>query len=188
MSKTTKILIGVLAIVLGLQTALLFNLLKSVNNTFTGMTHGHAFMSEKIDVLTGKVNELENKLDRDTPPPSEDTGLTEVNISGYFTATVRDVIPDYTFDDSTPMVAVVTCFQSTPFTVWLGEELASQVKVGETYNFEIIEKEITMDQESVGKALPSPETAIPLYNLRIASVSIAGEEDYGLDTYHFVVK
>lgn len=92
MSKTTKILIGVLAIVLGLQTALLFNLLKSVNNTFTGMTHGHAFMSEKIDVLTGKVNELENKLDRDTPPPSEDTGLTEVNISGYFTATVRDVM------------------------------------------------------------------------------------------------
>lgn len=188
MNKTSKILVGILTIVLVVQTVLLFNLLSRVEVSYTDMTHGHAFMSEKIDVLTGKVNELENKEDRSDSLLSENHASTKVNVSGYFTATVRDVMPDYTFDDSTPMVAVVTCFQSTPFTVLLGEELASQVKVGETYNFEIIEKEITMDQESVGKALPSPETAIPLYNLRIASVSIAGEEDYGLDTYHFVVK
>ena len=44
-----------------------------------------------------------------------------------------------------PLVAVVTYFQSTPFTVWLGEDLAAQVKPGQTYDFEIVEKEIDID-------------------------------------------
>ena len=62
MNKTSKILVGILTIVLVVQTVLLFNLLSRVEVSYTDMTHGHAFMSEKIDVLTGKVNELENKV------------------------------------------------------------------------------------------------------------------------------
>lgn len=187
MSKTTKILIGVLVIVLGLQTALLFNLHSSVNDAFIDMTHGHAFMSEKIDALAGKVNELKNEYELNVALPSEDNNPTKVNVSGYFTATVRAVMPDYAFDNVTPMVAVVTCFQSTPFTVWLGEELASQVQIGETYHFEIVEKTIDITEENVGRALPSPELSVLLYGLQVASVAVADEADYGLGSYHFFV-
>lgn len=55
-----------------------------------------------------------------------DTTIEEVIsrtiISGEFTVSVRDVIPDYCFDHVTPCVALVTEFQSYPFTIYVGEE------------------------------------------------------------------
>ena len=63
-----------------------------------------------------------------------------VRIGGSFTATVWDLIPDYCLDDTTLQVAVVTCFQSGPFTLFLGEEQVKQLKVGAQYVFEIAEK------------------------------------------------
>lgn len=186
MRKTTKILICILSIVLIVQTAVLFNLLRNVNTTYIDMTHSHSFMLERIDSLTGKVNELKNEHDVTGILPTEDNRTIPVKVSGYFTATVRSIMPDYTFDDTTPMVAVVTCFQSTPFTVWLGENLVTQVKPGETYNFEIIEKAVELNPEYIGQALPSPEISVPLYGFQIASVTVAGEDDYGLESYHFV--
>lgn len=56
------------------------------------------------------------------PAPAE-----SCTIGGSFTATVRDVIPDYCLDDTTPLVAVVTEFQSQPFTVYVGEELGKKL-------------------------------------------------------------
>lgn len=56
-------------------------------------------------------------------------------VSGSFTATVRDVIPDYVLDTWTPIVAVVTEYQSSPFLLRVGEEIGRQLQVGETYVF-----------------------------------------------------
>lgn len=175
MNKTSKILAACFAIVLAIQTVLLFNVFSRVNASYIDMVHVQALMSEKIDTVLEKAY---NEDAHSGSSSSEETLSANAKISGCFTATVRDVIPDYTFDDSTPMVAVVTCYQSAPFTIWLGAELAAQVNPGETYNFEITEKEVNMNQEYAEEALSSPEVAIPLYNLRIASVAIADEDDY----------
>ena len=65
---------------------------------------------------------------QDTPAPDPQPAPAEsCTIGGSFTATVRDVIPDYCLDDTTPLVAVVTEFQSQPFTVYVGEELGKKL-------------------------------------------------------------
>ena len=101
-------------------------------------------------------------------------------ISGSFTATVQFLIPDYVLDDITPSVAVVTSFQSHPFTVYLGKDLASQVKVGESYKFEIEEKNVSLTQEQFQTASTAPEVVIPLYNLQV--ISAVEVKENGVDT------
>ena len=65
---------------------------------------------------------------QDTPAPDPQPAPAEsCTIGGSFTATVRDVLPDYCLDDTTPLVAVVTAFQSPPFTVYVGEELGKKL-------------------------------------------------------------
>lgn len=103
-----------------------------------------------------------------------------VTINGSFTATVQLLIPDYVLDEVTPSVAVVTSFQSHPFTVYLGKDLASQVKAGESYKFEIEEKNVSLTQEQIETASTAPEVVIPLYNLKVISVVEVNEN--GVDT------
>ena len=103
-----------------------------------------------------------------------------VTISGSFTATVQLLIPDYVLDDVTPSVAVVTSFQSQPFTVYLGKDLASQIEVGESYEFEIEEKNVSLTQEQLEAVSTAPEVAIPLYNLKV--ISVVEVKDNGVDT------
>lgn len=67
----------------------------------------------------------------------------KTTVSGSFTVGVRDVIPDYCSDNVTPNVAVVTEFQSYPFTIFVGEEIGSQLEAGEIYVFTI--KPIVVD-------------------------------------------
>lgn len=120
---------------------------------------------------------------------AEDTGdmaqTVPAKLTGSFAVTVRDIIPDYCLDDVTPVVAVVTCFQDVPFTVYVGEEMASQMIVGEQYVFEIEETDIgEIPQETFDSYPPSPEAAVPLYHLQIANIRIAEEEEWGLDSIH----
>lgn len=105
-----------------------------------------------------------------------------VTISGSFTATVRDVIPDYCYDNTTLSVAVVTCYQDGPFALFVGEELAATLKVGEIYVFEIQEKTV----QGITEALydHDPKAAVPHFNLRISSVRLAEEGDYGVISSH----
>ena len=102
-----------------------------------------------------------------------------VTISGSFTATVQLIMPDYVLDDTTPVVAIVTEFQSPPFALYLGEDMISQVEAGKCYRFEIADKEVMLTQEQYETASTSPEIAIPLYNLQI--VSIVEVERNGID-------
>lgn len=44
---------------------------------------------------------------------------------------VRDIIPNYCLDDTTPTVAVLTLFQDSLFTIYVGEEMESQLVINE---------------------------------------------------------
>ena len=67
--------------------------------------------------------------------------MVHAQLEGSFLATVRGVIPDYVLDDSTPLIAILTTFQSGPFLALVGEE-AAQLEVGESYIFQIAATEI----------------------------------------------
>ena len=70
----------------------------------------------------------------------EEAEVLPVTVSGTFAARVRDLIPDYVLDSETPRVAVVTLFQSGPFTLQVGD-LAQELEIGGTYVFEIEPRE-----------------------------------------------
>lgn len=130
------------------------------------------------DALRAQLLEAQESLRAPDAAP-EDT--VRVSISGEFTATVRELIADYTLDAETPQVAVVTQFQDGPFTLFVGE-LAADLEVGGTYNFAVVPAEgVEISPEDYAAGVPSPEVAIPLYHLRIAGASAAGEEDWGLE-------
>lgn len=134
------------------------------------------------DALRSQLLEAQESLRalEDAPDAApEDT--VRVNISGEFTATVRELIPDYTLDAETPQVAVVTQFQDGPFTLFVGE-LAAELEVGGTYNFAVVPAEgVEISPQDYAAGVPSPEVSIPLYHLRISGASVAGEEDRGLE-------
>lgn len=117
---------------------------------------------------------------------TESMGKTvHLKLTGSFAATVREVIPDYCLDDVTPTVAVVTCFQDAPFTLYVGEEKASQLTVGEQYVFEIEETDIGEMPLDMPERYPaSPETVIPMFHVKIAEIRPAKEEEWGIDAIH----
>ncbi len=103
-------------------------------------------------------------------------------IRGSFTAMVRDVIPDYVSDDTTPRVAVVTLFQEEPFTVWVGEENGRKLKGGQMYTFELAETKVEgVKASEMEQAYLEPVTAISRYQLKIDSIRPAAEEEWGLE-------
>ena len=72
-------------------------------------------------------------------------------ISGEFTVGVRDVIPDYCLDNVTPCVALVTEFQSYPFTIYVGEEIGAQLENETQYVFSIDPIEVNYSVEELQK-------------------------------------
>ncbi len=92
-----------------------------------------AVCAERED-LKAKLEEMQRVIEMNA---SE--GVS-VSIKGSFVGTVRYLIPDYCMDDTTLSIAVVTPFQSCPFTIYVGE-LAKQLVEDQTYVFEIQEKE-----------------------------------------------
>ena len=109
-----------------------------------------------------------------------------VKVTGEFMATVRALIPDYVTDDETPRMAVVTLFQSTPFTL-VGVD-ADRLEVGETYVFEVEMdrcQDITREEYESGSLL-TPEIILPMYHpyIRISGFRLAEEKDCGLDSVH----
>lgn len=118
--------------------------------------------------------------------PVEVLETVTVKVKGDFTATVRALIPDYVTDDETPRMAVVTLFQSTPFTLF-GVD-ADRLEVGETYVFEVEMdrcQDITREEYESGSLL-TPEIILPMYHpyIRISGFRLAEEKDCGLDSVH----
>ncbi len=110
----------------------------------------------------------------------------DVRVNGEFTATVRAFLPDYVLDDSTPLVAVLTIFQSGPFTVHMNEELISELEVGEIYRFIIedtlIGKSHQITPSIFEKGVPPVEELFCKYNIRIENFRKPHENELGLES------
>lgn len=100
-------------------------------------------------------------------------------ISGEFTVSVRDVIPDYCRDDFTPVVALVTEFQSYPFTVFVGEEIGSQLQKNTVYVFSVEPTEVDYSIDAVKKM---PLSALAWEGIRISGFRLAEENELGLES------
>lgn len=134
------------------------------------------------DALLGEAEFRELQAQEAAPS----TNTVSVKLKGSFTATVRALIPDYVTDDETPRMAVVTLFQSTPFTLF-GVD-ADRLEVGETYVFEVEMdrcQDITREEYESGSLL-TPEIILPMYHpyIRISGFRLAEEKDCGLDSVH----
>ena len=136
---------------------------------------------EDYDAVVRERDALRAELEREKAP---DTVL--VTIKGDFTATVRALIPDYVSDGETPRMALVTLFQSTPFTLF-GVD-TDRLEAGETYVFEVEMnqcQDITREEYESGSLL-TPEIILPMYHpyIRISGFRPAEEKDCGLDSVH----
>ena len=136
---------------------------------------------EEYDRVCAERDALQARLEE-----ADGAEALPVTVSGTFAARVRDLIPDYVLDSETPRVAVVTLFQSPPFTIWTGE-LTKHLEAGETYVFEVemSRYDIITRQEYESGTLLNPEAAFSMYpSLYISNFRPAEESDWGLDSVH----
>ena len=106
-------------------------------------------------------------------------GKEDVFVYGDFTATLRALTPDYVLDGDTPQVAILTLFQDTPFTLYIGYEKAYELEVGNTYTFELQTTEIEADPDEL--EYPDPTYFLRKYNIGIENIRPAEEEELGLN-------
>jgi len=144
-------------------------------------------LQQQLDQVTAERDALQSQLDALAGPDGQNADASQtvtVSVTGTFTATVRDLIPNYVLDGSTPMMAVITTFQSEPF-ILNTRDKTNSLTVGETYVFtvESAEKEITKEEYQEGVPFP-PARVEALYGLEVLSVAPAGEGDAGLDLVH----
>ena len=136
---------------------------------------------EEYDRVCAERDALQARLEE-----ADGAEALPVTVSGTFAARVRDLIPDYVLDSETPRVAVVTLFQSGPFTLQVGD-LAQELEIGGTYVFEIEPREdLEITAEEYEGGAPFADEAISRYELRIAGFRAAREDEFGLDSSRIV--
>lgn len=122
----------------------------------------------------------------DTEAPATPT----CTISGSFTATFRDMIPDYCLDDVTPCVAVLSDFQSYPYTVFVGEALGvkldKELEPGEVYVFSIEPITVNYSKEEL-EGLYTSSLAWETPGFRITDVRPAEENELGLSSLYLTI-
>jgi hypothetical protein len=112
---------------------------------------------------------------------------TKTTVSGSFTVGVRDVIPDYCFDDVTANVAVVTEFQSYPFTMYVGEEIGKQLEIGQVYVFTIEPIEVEFSKEYLEK-MELSSLVWDLPGFEIKEFRLANENELGLNSLRLTIE
>lgn len=121
---------------------------------------------------------------------TEAPATPSTTISGSFTATFRDMIPDYCLDDVTPCVAVVSDFQSYPYTVFVGEELGieldAQLQPGEVYVFSIEPVTVNYSKEELERLYTS-SLVWEIPGLKITDVRPAEEGELGLNSLYLTI-
>ena len=138
---------------------------------------------EEYDAVVRERDALREELQKQQ---EKSPGTVTVKVTGEFTATVRSLIPNYVTDYETSRMAVVSLFQSTPFTIYTGE-LTKHLEAGETYVFEVemSRYDIITRQEYESGTLLNPEVAFSMYpSLYISNFRPAEESDWGLDSVH----
>ena len=140
--------------------------------------------------LTGCSNEDANSAPLDTTVPTNSVVIeneatpASTTVSGSFTVCVRDVIPDYVFDDTTPAVAVVTEFQDYPFTIFVGGEIGKELVTGENYVFTIAPVVVDAAKEDLEKKdISSLLQELPQY--KITDFRLATADELGLESRNF---
>ena len=108
-------------------------------------------------------------------------------VSGSFTVGVRDMIPDYCLDDFTPNVAVVTEFQSYPFTLYVGEEIGRQLEIGQVYVFTIEPIVVDFPKEYLEK-LELSSLVWDLPGFKIIDFRLANDDELGLESLHLTIE
>lgn len=111
----------------------------------------------------------------------------ETTVSGSFTVCVRDVIPDYCLDGVTLNVAIVTEFQSYPFTLFVGEEIGSQLEIGEIYVFTIKPMVVDYTKEYL-KGLNLSSLVWELPQMEITDFRLANEDELGLESLRLTIE
>lgn len=114
---------------------------------------------------------------------SEDTSeeeLVNAQLEGDFTVTIRELLPDYVYDQTTLLCAVVTYFQDGPFIMYIGEE-AANLEIGEQYTFTIESTPIGMVSKSdIGKEISYLDAQVNYQRVNITSFRKATEDELGL--------
>lgn len=132
----------------------------------------------KQDMEGNKAETFISTEQEEMNTPASDIKTT---VSGSFTVGVRDVIPDYCLDDVTPSVAVVTEFQSYPFTMFVGEEIGSQLEVGEVYVFTIKPMVVDYSKDYL-ESLNLSSLVWELPDFEITDFRLADEDELGLES------
>ncbi len=114
-----------------------------------------AITQEQYDALMATNEELTVELEllkqeqSDTPSSSADApappvgdDMVEVKIRGGFSATVMGFARETLSTDYPPQFVILTLFQSSPFILYVGSDVTAQLEVGNTYYFEIEEREV----------------------------------------------
>jgi len=109
----------------------------------------------------------------------EQSNVQTSTVSGSFSVCVQDVIPDKSLNAITPSVAVVAEFQSYPFTLFVGEEIGRQLKVGEMYVFTIEPVTVEYSKEYL-ESLNLSSLVWELNRLEITDFRLATEDELGL--------
>ena len=111
--------------------------------------------------------------------------METVTVYGDFTATVRQLIPDYAYDSTTNRAAVITLFQSGPAIIRLNEEICSEIQAGETYTFEVAEQELIIPAYQLSD---DNIIDINLDKLNISTFRTPAEDEYGLECWRVKYK
>jgi len=115
-----------------------------------------------------------------TAETETESGKTGTRISGCFTAAVRDIIPDYVSDDTTPQIGVLTLYQDTPFTAYLGKELCETLEHGQSYVFSI--EPINVDVSITDIHKMSLPVLLYTFSVRIMDARPAQEHELGTNS------
>ncbi len=166
-----------------------YNMLLSENESIRADLDAAIAQSDNLQSeleLVREQNELlKLKLDvsltgSGTVDNTEQSRKVEAIITGGFSATFLGSTNDTSSELLDDNFVILNMFQSYPFVLYVGPEIASSLEVGEVYYFDISEVSVGMiDAGMIGHGIP-PITALDDYGLFIESFRLATDDEIGL--------
>ncbi len=142
----------------------------------------------KSDVKDNSQNNTSTEVEQQSSmSETTQSDTSQSTISGSFTVGVRDVIPDYCYDNTTPTVAVVTEFQSYPFTIFVGEEIGKQLEPGNVYVFTIKPMVVNYPKEYL-KQLDLSSIVWEFSDFEIIDFRLANEDELGMGSLTLTIE
>lgn len=108
--------------------------------------------------------------------------LQEVKISGKFSATVRKLTPDYTYDETTIRAVLLQGFQMTPTFITTEPDTLKSLKEGEIYTFVLKEQTAYFDPTELWDDGSFSIDALAGKHIEFETVRAPQDGEVGLDT------